>query len=125
VIAIDSSSLIAYLGGDHGPDVEAVELSLTERQACIPPVVLTEVASDPRLPARLRELLAQIPLLDVMPGYWERAAALRAIVLSRRMRAPLADTLIAQSCIDHDVSLVTRDDDFVRFVRLGGLKLAV
>lgn len=125
MIAIDSSSLIAYLGGDHGPDVEAVELSLTERQACIPPVVLTEVASDPRLPARLRELLAQIPLLDVMPGYWERAAALRAIVLSRRMRAPLADTLIAQSCIDHDVSLVTRDDDFVRFVRLGGLKLAV
>jgi len=37
----------------------------------------------------------------------------------------LADTLIAQSCIDHDVRLVTRDDDFRHFVRLGGLRLAL
>lgn len=125
MIAIDSSSLIAYLGGERGDDVEAVEIALAERQACLPPVVVTEVGSDPKMRRRIMSSILQLPMLELTPGYWQRAAALRAAVLSRRMRAPLADTLIAQSCIDHEVTLVTRDDDFVRFVRFGRLKLAL
>jgi hypothetical protein len=35
----------------------------------------------------------------------------------------LADTLIPQTCIDQDVPL-TRDRDFLRYVRYGGLALA-
>lgn len=125
MIALDSSSLIAYLGGGRGVDVEAVELALAERQACLPPVVLTEVASDPKLPRSVLAPLRQVPLLEVTPGYWERAGALRARLLSKRMKAPLADALIAQSCIDHDVPLVTRDADFERFARFARLKLAL
>jgi predicted nucleic acid-binding protein len=53
------------------------------------------------------------------------AGLLRAKLLARKHRARLADTLIAQSCIDHEVRLVTRDADFRRFARLGGLRLAV
>ncbi len=125
MIAIDSSSLIAYLGGDQGRDVEAIEFALMERQACLPPVVLTEIGSDPKLSQRIMASLGQIPLLELTAGYWERAAVLRASILARRMKAPLADVLIAQSCIDHDVYLVTRDADFGRFVQFGGLKLAI
>lgn len=125
MIAIDSSSLIAYLQGCSGHDVEAVELAFVERQACLPPVVLTEVGSDPKLPTKVMALLLEVPLLELTTGYWERAASLRAAVLAKRMQAPLADTLIAQSCIDHDVSLVTRDADFGRFARFGRLKLAI
>jgi predicted nucleic acid-binding protein len=125
LIALDSSSLIAYLEGRSGRDVEAVEMALAERQGCLPPVVLTELSSDPKLPPRVRTLLSQLPLLDLTEGYWERAGSLRALVIARRMKAPLADTLIAQSCIDHDVALVARDADFVRFARLGGLRLAL
>jgi predicted nucleic acid-binding protein len=33
------------------------------------------------------------------------------------------DTLIAQSCLDHDVPLITRDADFRPFERLARLKL--
>jgi predicted nucleic acid-binding protein len=33
--------------------------------------------------------------------------------------------LIAQTCIDHGVRLVTRDDDFLHFSRLGQLRLAI
>jgi predicted nucleic acid-binding protein len=40
-------------------------------------------------------------------------------------RARLADSLIAQSCIDHGVRLVTRNDDFRHFSRHGGLRLAL
>jgi predicted nucleic acid-binding protein len=36
----------------------------------------------------------------------------------------LGDALIAQSCIDHDVPLITRDTDFRHFAKHCGLKLA-
>ena len=57
--------------------------------------------------------------------FWERAGLLRAKLAARRSRARLADALIAQSCIDHDVRLITRDSDFRHFARVGGLRLAL
>lgn len=123
MIALDSSSLIAFLEGVESEDTAIVEQSLRDRQACLPPVVLTEMLSDPKPPRQVAELLGQLPRLEVLEGYWERAGALRAKVLGLKRRARLADTLIAQSCIDHDVGLVTRDADFGHFVRTGGLRL--
>ena len=72
--------------------------------------------------ARLTERLLQLPRLEVPDGSWERAGSLAAILELKR-RAPLADTLIAQSCIDHDVGLVTRDVASRAFMRAGGLRL--
>jgi predicted nucleic acid-binding protein len=43
--------------------------------------------------------------------------------LKRGRKAKLADTLIAQSCIDHQTTLVSRDQDFEIFKKLAGLKL--
>ena len=123
MIAIDSSSFIAYLSGAAGPDIVAVEAALAGKHACVPPVVLTELLSDPELPKIVEGLLRQLPRLSVSDGYWERAGALRAKVLADRRRAPLADALIAQSCLDHDVPLITRDHDFRSFERLARLKL--
>jgi len=123
MIALDSSSLIAFLEGAVGGDTQLVEQALIDHQACLPPVVLTEILSDPKLPKVVEELLLQVPRLEVLDGYWERAGSLRAQILRLKRRAPLADTLIAQSCIDHDVGLVTRDVDFRAFVRAGGLRL--
>jgi len=79
------------------------------------------VLSNPRLEAQLSRLILALPVLELHPGYWERAAATRAAVLSRRLRARLADTLISQSCIDHRVPLITRDRDFAHFVKHAGL----
>ena len=123
MIAVDTSSWVAYLSGSSGGDVEAVELALRQSQACLPPVVLTELLSDPKLPRTAAALLLELPLLDVTEGYWERAGALRASVLSRARKARLADTLIAQSCLDHDVPLISRDRDFQSFARASSLKL--
>jgi predicted nucleic acid-binding protein len=69
--------------------------------------------------------LSQLPLLESDPAFWERAGRLRAKLISRRHRARFADTLIAQSCIDHDVRLVTRDEDFRHFARIRRLCLAL
>jgi hypothetical protein len=119
VIALDTSSLVHYLGGSSGKDVEAVDLALAQSQACLPPVVLSEVLSDPDLPRPLEAVLLRIPTLDLKPGYWERAGRLRAQVIVAGHKAKLADTLIAQVCLDHDVPLITRDRDFRHFVAAG------
>ena len=123
MIALDSSALIAYLEGSQGAVAQAVEIVLAERQACLPPVVLTEVTSDPKLPARVAALVKALPLLSVDEGYWERAGHLRRRLLAKGRKARLADTLIAQSCLDHDVGLVTADADLRQFAKAGGLRI--
>jgi len=124
VIAVDTSTLIAYLGGEKGRDVEALDLALAHNQARLPPVVVTEMLSAPNAPEHLAHLLAAMAVLDVGDGYWERAGQLRRRIIARGVRAPLADTLICQSCLDHDVPLLTRDRDFRHFAKHGGLILA-
>jgi len=127
MIAIDSSSWIAFFSDAEpsGEDTALVESALADHQACLPPVVLTELLSDPKLPRSLAGIFAELPLLEPAAGYWERAGRLRAKLIAERRRARLADSLIAQTCIDRGVRLVTRDDDFLHFSRLGRLRLAV
>jgi hypothetical protein len=125
MIALDTSSLAAYLSNETGGDVDAVEVALAERQACLPPAVLAELLSDPKLPAKTAALFKALPQLPVTDGYWERVGALRADVIARGRKARLADALIAQSCLDHEVPLITRDADFRNFSRVRDLQLIV
>ncbi len=108
-----------YLAGSEGKDVEAVDIALEQSQACLPPVALCEVLSDPRLSRKVERLLLQIPTLGLEPDFWVRAGRLRARVIGAGRKAKLADTLIAQTCLDHDVPLITRDDDFRVFLPSG------
>ncbi len=124
MIAVDSSSWIAFLSGEPGTDVEAVDQALDLKQVVLPPVVLTEILSAPDLDPRVPPFFRALPVLDIEPGFWERAASSRAKILAQRLRARLADTLISQSCIDHRVPLITRDSDFRHFARHAGLELA-
>jgi len=87
------------------------------------PVVLTELLSDPKLPAAVAKTLSEVPLVEIASGYWQRAGALRAKVLTKRRKARLGDALIAQSCIDRGIPLLTRDRDFRAFVEAAGLDL--
>jgi predicted nucleic acid-binding protein len=117
VIAADTSSMIAFLEGASGDDVELVQSALEHHQLALPPAVLSELLSDPQLPRNVRDLLASLPILEVEPGFWARAGLLRASVLKARRKARLADALIAQSCLDQSSPLVTRDRDFRNFAR--------
>jgi predicted nucleic acid-binding protein len=123
VIAVDTSSMIAFLQGDPGDDTDVVQSALDHQQLALPPVVLTELLSDPAITRPVRTLLAGLPILQVEPGYWERAGVLRASVLKQKKRARVADALIAQSCLDQSTPLVTRDRDFRHFARAAGLPL--
>ena len=123
MIALDTSSLVAYLSNEQGRDVEAVEVALAEHQACVPPAVLAELLSDPKLPSATAALFRQLPILPVTDGYWKRVGELRADVIAQGRKAGLADALIAQSCLDHGVPLITRDTDFRNFARVRDLEL--
>jgi predicted nucleic acid-binding protein len=123
VIAADTSSLVAFLEGADGDDTEMIQSALDQQQLVLPPVVMTEIMSDPALPRAVRTLLAGLPILDLEPGFWERAGLLRASVLKQKKKARVADALIAQSCLDQATPLVTRDRDFRHFATAAGLPL--
>jgi predicted nucleic acid-binding protein len=123
VIAVDTSSMVAFLQGDPGDDVEMVQSALDAGQLVLPPVVLTELLSDPAVTRGVRTLLAGLPVLDLEAGFWERAGILRASVLKQKKNARVADALIAQSCLDQSTPLVTRDRDFRHFAKAAGLPL--
>ncbi len=89
------------------------------------PVVLTEVLSAPAISADISRLLSEIPLIDLDSGFWRRAGELRAKVLAMRRKARLADALIAQTCTDHEIPLLTRDRDFRAFAAAAGLTLLI
>jgi predicted nucleic acid-binding protein len=125
VIAADTSTWVAFLEGHGGEDVRLLDRALEDRQVVMVPVVLTELLSDPKLPSSVAETLSEVPSLDTSSGYWQRAGKLRAKVLARRRRARLGDALIAQSCIDGGVSLLTRDRDFRAFAEAAGLNLVL
>jgi predicted nucleic acid-binding protein len=124
VIAIDTSAIVAYLAGEAGADIEAIDHALSHKAAVLPPPVLAELLSAPNLTDDVREMLVSLPMLEVGEGYWERAGLLRAQIARRGFKARLADALIAQSCLDHDLTLITRDRDVRHFSRSAGLRVA-
>ena len=124
MIAADTSTWVAYLRGGRGTDVDALDAALANRHVLMPPAVLTELLSDPRLDSRVADTLKEVPLVEIAAGYWQRAGELRARVLEKRRKARLGDALIAQSCVDQDIPLLTRDRDFLAFARAAALDLA-
>ncbi len=123
MITADTSTWVAFLGGASGDDVLLLKKALQDHQLVMLPVVLTELLSDPHLPPDVAASLAALPLIDLEPGFWQRAAALRSKVLAKRRRARLADSLIAQLFLDSHLSLITRDRDFRSFAQASALHL--
>lgn len=124
MIAADTSTWVAYLEGAGGEDTDLLDRALADRQVVVPPAVLAELLSNPRLDRPAAESLIDLPLIEISEGYWERAGLLRAKVIAKRMKARLGDALIAQSCIDAGIALITRDRDFLAFAQAAGLNLA-
>src|SRR6267143_7196744 len=123
MIAADTSTWVAFLEGGAGADTELLDRALADRQVLMVSVVLTELLSDPKLPSDIARTLSEVPLLEIETDYWRRAGRLRAKVLAKRRKARLGDALIAQSCIDRGISLLTRDRDFRAFAEAAGLDL--
>ena len=123
MIAADTSSPVAFLEGDSGSDVNVLEDSLNSQVLTLPPVVLTKIISDPKLPTQVHKILLGLRILETLTGYWERAGETRAKILRRSLKVRVADALIAQSCLGYGVALITRAKDFRHFEKATGLKV--
>ena len=123
MIAADTSTWIAYLEGAPGADTQLLDQALADHRLLMIPPVFTELLSDPLLSPAIVQQLMDVPIIDVEPGYWQRAGLLRAKVLSNRRNARLGDALIAQSCLDRNIPLLTRDQDFRAFADTSQLNL--
>ena len=123
MICADTSSVVALLEGEQGRDVEMVRQALADGVLVLAPASVSELLSDPGIIPPIEESILDIPRLEVTFGYWERVGRLRARLIRHRFRPKLADSLIAQSCLDHDVLLVTRAQGFSGFQKIAGLRL--
>ena len=65
MIAVDTSTWIAFLQGEGGADAQLLDRALEDRQVLMAPVVLTEMLSDPKLPSEVADTLSQLPLIDL------------------------------------------------------------
>jgi predicted nucleic acid-binding protein len=123
LIAADTSSLIAYLAGESGDDVRLIESAIDARELVVPPPVATELYSKPDR-SEIAALLDKMPLVVLTEGFWERAGGARRMLLTKGLKAAVADALIAQCCVDAEIALIARDRDFRHFERWCGLRLA-
>lgn len=123
MICADFSTFMSWLDGKPGADVDRLAAALADRTLRMAPPVLSEVLSRSRTPD-LEAVFMNLIQLPIEEGFWERAGRSRACILDLGLRARLADTLIAQCCIDADVPLITRDPDFRHFAAHCGLRLA-
>jgi hypothetical protein len=116
---------IAYLQGEGGKDVQLLDRGLEDRQVLRAPAVLTKLLSDPKIPSNVAYTLVELPLIEIKVGYWQRAGELRSSVPAKRRKARLGCALIAQSCIDRAIPLLTRDRDFRAFTGTEGFDLVI
>lgn len=123
MIAVDTSTLLAHAKAESGKDIDAFYKALGGGKIVLPPVVLAEMTSDKNITSEALIQLQKFKVLDILDGYWVRTGLTRAKLLRKGLKARLPDALIAQSCIDHDVELITRDADFKKFQKHAGLKL--
>jgi predicted nucleic acid-binding protein len=123
LIAADTNALSRMFDGLVDRSTIAARRAMASGKLHLPPVVVTELLSNPAITDTAIAVVSQFPVLAVMPGFWERAGQLRRGLRAEKKAAGLGDCLIAQSCIDHDIPLITYDLDFRHF-QPAGLKLA-
>jgi len=122
MISPDTSTLISFFRGESGEDVNMLERSLQDRNTVLIPPVIAEILSDPNLPLKVQQQILTLTKVELKEGFWERAGFLRRKVLSKKLKCRLADAMIAQFCLDHNLTLISRDQDFMSIVQVAGLK---
>ena len=122
IVVVDTSSLQRFLAGVVAHDTGVVSDAIHRQEAYLPAVVVTEALSNRFLAETTVDEILRLPVLKITEGYWMRAGRMRASLGRLKFKAKLADTLIAQACLDHNAPLITHNGDFDNFVDLG-LKL--
>lgn len=123
MIAADTSVLVDYFQGINNSKTSKLDEAFTGHSLILPPVVIAEMLTNSSLPHAFVEKILELPMLEPTQGYWQRTGNNRAKLIAKKLKARLADALIAQSCIDYEIPLLTQDSDFRHFSKYLGLIL--
>jgi predicted nucleic acid-binding protein len=123
MISADTSVLVAYLQGKNLPQTLLLENALLNDELIISKIVICELLSDPKLTKRQIEIINSLPTLEIFKDFYKNAGLNRAKLISKKLKARLADSLIAQNCIDNNIALITLDADFRHFEKYCSLKI--
>jgi hypothetical protein len=74
VIAADTNAVHFFFAGGIDENMAVMRAAFSAGQLILPPPVLSEALSDPKLPLDRAARIRAIPLLDLADGYWDRAA---------------------------------------------------
>lgn len=128
MLVVDSNAWADYFNGANSVFVERLHQALTdEEDLAILPIILTEVLQGFRSDAGFREAEAILTLLPVIQpdlGCHVRAARLFRFLRRRGITVRGAvDCIIAQTCIESGLSLLSPDLDFRRIAENSELDL--
>jgi hypothetical protein len=128
VVIVDTTVWASYFNGEKTSHVARLERALAEEEdLAILPVIVTEVLQGFRSERGFiagRSLLLALPIL--VPSLQTHVEAAR---LLRRLRAKgvtvrgAIDCIIAQTCVERDVELLSPDSDFRRIADHSPLRL--
>ena len=121
MIAADTSSLSNFLKREGTADADLVRKALTDGTLVLSPVVVSELFSSPNMTDALKAAIQDVPVLDLLAGFWERVGNNRAALLRAGKKARLADSMIATCCLDHNIPIIARDSDYRHFSEHFGL----
>jgi len=119
MIAADTSVWVDFFKGNKTEASRLLEKSLGDGNIVMPHHVIFEILSGTGTTAQISELIQRLPKLEILEGFWERAAELRKTLLKKGLKARSMDCLIAQSCMDQQVPLIAADQDYRHFAKRG------
>jgi len=122
-VIADTSIWIDYFLGKPGEDLDSFRISLNEGRVVMAPAVLSELLSSTEMTATVEKALLEMPIASPTPAFWKDSGKLRRLLAKQGMNASLADCLVVQSCLEHDLPLLTRDKGIKKFASKVGLVL--
>jgi predicted nucleic acid-binding protein len=130
VIVVDSSVWIDYFNGVDSAASEKLDTLLGVEPLAVGDLILTEVLQGFRSDAHYkaaREVMTSLTVFEMLG----QKMAIKSADNYRSLRARgitvrrTVDVVIATYCIEHDLSLLFEDKDFLPFVRNLGLRVAL
>jgi len=122
-VIADTSVWIDYFLGKQGDDLERFRLALSDGRVVMAPAVLAELLSSTHMIPEAEKALLEIPFASPGSDFWGDTGKLRRRLAKQGMNATLADCLVVQSCLEHDLPLLTRDQGIKKFGPKVGLML--
>lgn len=127
MIVVDTTVWADWFNGRDSPAVARLDEALGRQDAGLVPVILTEVLQGFRADRdfeRARALLVGLPVLALdVEGHASAARRFRRLRRQGVTVRGAIDCIVAQTCLEAGVELLTTDRDFDAIARHSGLRL--